>query len=157
MFVPCRFQSHLSRYSPVCKISQKEVLPHRTNGFCSAFQNVHAIYIYVPQKKRPKNVLVFVRTPSGRALLPDLRETAKAELHSVESMEDPRTTWEQRGMEKCGGEMVCVVKPWMIVKSSSSIRKSGGFTVKMRGWTEVLGGSSQPILACFITFIEVIT
>lgn len=69
------------------------------------------IYIYVPQKKRPKNVLVFVRTPSGRALLPDLRETAKAELHSVESMEDPRTTWEQRGMEKCGGEMVCVVKP----------------------------------------------
>lgn len=37
-----------------------------------------------------------MRTPSGRALLPDLRETAKAELHSVESMEDPRT-WEQRG------------------------------------------------------------
>jgi len=64
-------------------------------------------YIYIcATKKRPKKVLVFVRTPSGRALLPDLRETAKAELHSVESMEDPRTTWEQRWMEKCGGEMM---------------------------------------------------
>ena len=82
---------------------KKKSFPHRTNGFCSAFQNVHsiyAIYIYIyicATKKRPKKVLVFVRTPSGRALLPDLRETAKAELHSVESMEDPRTTWEQRG------------------------------------------------------------
>lgn len=36
------------------------------------------------------NPALFVpRTPSGRALLPDLRETAKAELHSVESMEEP--------------------------------------------------------------------
>lgn len=30
----------------------------------------------------------WTRTPSGRALLPDLRETAKAELQSVESIEE---------------------------------------------------------------------
>lgn len=36
------------------------------------------------------NPALFVpRTPSGRALLPDLRETAKAELQSVESIEEP--------------------------------------------------------------------